>query len=66
MITNCLNVAVNTWDNDKNPNSWLNGTYVAKQLAYSPTANNCHRYVSGTDANRENAAEAGWNSVTPW
>ena len=43
-------------------------THLAKQLAYSSTAQNCHRYVAGTDTNKENGStgENGWNTVTPW
>lgn len=69
MITNCLDVRHNTWDDQASvgkPNAWTPGTYSAGQLAYSPTAQNCHRYVGSGDGNRESGAEAGWNSVTPW
>ncbi|NJC88028.1 MAG: CxxxxCH/CxxCH domain-containing protein [Desulfuromonas sp.] len=67
MITNCLDVRHNTWDDNKGiPKNWTAGTFTSGQLAYSPTAQNCHRYVGGTDANRELNAEAGWNTVTPW
>jgi len=67
MITNCLDVSHSTWDDPGNgnagvPQGW-NG-YTADELAYSPTAQNCHRYVN--DAKAEAGAEAGWNSVTPW
>lgn len=67
MITNCLDVKHNTWDDSQGvPANWAAGTNNAKQLAYAPTAQNCHRYVNTTDANRELSGEAGWNSVTPW
>jgi predicted CxxxxCH...CXXCH cytochrome family protein len=71
MITNCLDVRHNKWDDGQgNPSLWSNGsdTYTAKQLAYSPTAVNCHRYVASGDTNRETNAsgETGWNLTTPW
>ncbi len=69
MITNCLDVNHNTWDDAQgNPSTW--GNYTAQQLAYSPTAHNCHRYVDATnDSLGEYGAtqtENGWNDVTPW
>lgn len=79
MVTNCLDIARNTWDNSINPSGWTasGDKYTAKQLAYSSTAVNCHRYVKAGDTNAEdkdvqnNLAgddyyEPGWNAVTPW
>jgi hypothetical protein len=72
MITNCLDVVHNTWDDATGsiqpPNSWADGGagLNAGQLGYAPTAQNCHRYVDGADGNREAGAEPGWNQVTPW
>jgi len=78
MITNCLDVSHNTWDDNVggDPSAWagwgVTPTYTAKTLAYSPTAANCHRYVDAADGNQEtnNASggngEDGWNNVTPW
>lgn len=64
MITNCLDVNHNQWDSGYVPNGWQ--SFTAGELAYSPTAGNCHRYVDGGDGNGENGLEAGWNLVTPW
>jgi len=71
MITNCLDVQNNSWDGavSGDPSTWNTGNgavYNAKELAYSPTAANCHRYVRSADGNKENGAEAGWNPTTPW
>ncbi len=67
MITNCLDVARNTWDDTINPagdsNWWSNAgggnPAGVDQIAYISSAQNCHRKT--TSAN-----EPGWNSVTPW
>jgi predicted CxxxxCH...CXXCH cytochrome family protein len=71
MITNCLDVRHNHWDDSEgDPSALIDplDTYTAKELAYSPTAVNCHRNVGGGDANRETnaGAETGWNTQTPW
>jgi predicted CxxxxCH...CXXCH cytochrome family protein len=82
MITNCLDVKHNTWDdtvdggNPSDPSTWtgygVTPTYTAQRLAYSSTAANCHRYVDASDTLQEqnNASggngEPGWNTVTPW
>lgn len=68
-ITNCLDVKHNSWDDGAtfDPSSWSATTAnIAGDLAYGSTAGNCHRYVPTGDANAEDGAEAGWNSVTPW
>ncbi|MDH3997280.1 MAG: CxxxxCH/CxxCH domain-containing protein, partial [Desulfuromonadales bacterium] len=78
MITNCLDVSHNTWDDNvadpvTNWGGWnITPTYTASTLAYSPTAANCHRYVKSGDTNQEDNngtggnGEPGWNIVTPW
>lgn len=80
MITNCLDVAQNAWDDAINPSGWGGAAddYTAKQLAYSPTAVDCHRYVAAGDTNAEDKDQngndglpddyekPGWNNVTPW
>ena len=69
MITNCLDVSHNTWDDGStyDPSGWTAASnYTASDLAYSPTAHNCHRWVGSTDTDAENGAESGWNSITPW
>ena len=68
MITNCLDVVHNTWDNqytgDGNWGNWNGYTYNNNhEFAYSSTAQNCHRYVDVAGGGVE---EPGWNSVTPW
>lgn len=69
MITNCLDVRHNTWDDTMGiPQNWTPGTHGADELAYSSTAQNCHRYVNGTDTKAEtgSSGQNGWNSLTPW
>ncbi|MHC4843390.1 MAG: hypothetical protein ACYTEE_06270 [Planctomycetota bacterium] len=87
MITNCLDVNHNAWDNSEgDPSAWaptgqteksgpvvaLSHGFVATQLAYSPTAHNCHRYVNtswsngGTAGTPQSGNEGGWNTITPW
>jgi hypothetical protein len=72
MITNCLDVVHNAWDDLAgigDPSTWGGGTYTAKTLAYSSTAANCHRYVDPTASGNEEtngSNEDGWNSITPW
>ncbi|MBW2503563.1 MAG: hypothetical protein JRE16_03230 [Deltaproteobacteria bacterium] len=76
MITNCLDVQRNTWDDayigDASWGSWpaltpSSGNEGYRELAYAKSAQNCHRYFpaqtgSGTGSYTGN----GWNSVTPW
>jgi hypothetical protein len=65
MITNCLDVEHNTWDDqftgDSNWSTWTSSTldYNTQELGKTSTAQNCHRYDSTN-------GEAGWNSITPW
>lgn len=73
LITNCLDVQHNTWDDDKS----LQATYTATTLrdvdknaagtagyrsAYYASAQNCHRYNNL----RTVANKGGWNKVSPW
>ncbi|PLX92241.1 MAG: hypothetical protein C0621_09795 [Desulfuromonas sp.] len=70
MITNCLDVSHNTWDNDWSGDSnWssFNSTtssWGQNKLSHLSTAQNCHRYVDVNGDN--NPDEQGWNKVTPW
>jgi len=65
MITNCLDVSHNTWDDTYTGSTMWDGnnfasmTYNTKEFAYASSAQNCHRYISGQEPD-------GWNSVTPW
>ncbi len=80
MITNCLDISHNTWDNlytgDSKWSTWkdrgalpYNGTDptgapVDQQVTYATSAQNCHRYI---DVNGDGIPnEAGWNKLTPW
>lgn len=61
MITNCLDVQKNAWDDTLDTTTWgpssgiSVGTvrYTATQLGYSSTSGNCHRYVMSTDTNAD-------------
>ena len=69
MITNCLDVRHNTWDNDftgaSNWATWESNTRNNnRELAYASTAQNCHRYADMPAGGA--VEEPGWNSVTPW
>jgi predicted CxxxxCH...CXXCH cytochrome family protein len=76
MITNCLDVSHNAWDDAINPSASTNHGYNATELAYSSTAANCHRYVdtndnvsnggAADDSEVRGPGNSGWNSVTPW
>ena len=65
MVTNCLDVSHNLWDDSFtgeagwDGNNFASMTYNTKELAYASSAQNCHRYISGNET-------GGWNSVTPW
>ena len=71
MITNCLDVALNTWDNNYKVDTtdWprFNGaasSWGRNRISHLSTAQNCHRYI---DINNDNTPdEKGWNKVTPW
>lgn len=81
MITNCLDVKNNSWDdnstflNDARWSNWANLTPASgangyHQLAYAKSAQNCHRYVDQNGNRVYDAAtpfeSAGWNTATPW
>jgi predicted CxxxxCH...CXXCH cytochrome family protein len=70
MITNCLDVTHNTWDNSyTGDTSWslfnsATSSWGTNKLSHLSTAQNCHRYI---DINGDNTPdEKGWNKVTPW
>lgn len=73
MITNCLDTRLNTWDDqfasDTNWTTWaaLDST-GSKQLAYTTSAQNCHRRIdaNGNGATTDAGDEPGWNTATPW
>ena len=76
MISNCLDVQRNTWDDDYTSNSdwsdWPNltpssGNEGNQEIAYSNSAQNCHRYFPAQSGTGTGDYEGkGWNSVTPW
>jgi hypothetical protein len=76
MITNCLDIKKNVWDNDKAvQNQWTahqSGSRYdyGKPTAYYASAQNCHRYddqfVPGTNGSGQAEMSGGWNKVTPW
>ncbi|TLM65617.1 MAG: CxxxxCH/CxxCH domain-containing protein [Deltaproteobacteria bacterium] len=73
MITNCLDTQNNTWDNQfsTDPNwtaTWATDATGMKQLAYTTSAQNCHRRIDANgDGDTADAGEAaGWNTATPW
>jgi predicted CxxxxCH...CXXCH cytochrome family protein len=68
LITNCLDVKHNTWDDNKSTQSrWTNASLRdrSKQVAYYNTAVNCHRYESLYSTAAE-PYKPGWNKVSPW
>ncbi|MFC1657665.1 hypothetical protein ACFL2P_03760, partial [Candidatus Moduliflexota bacterium] len=76
MITNCLDVQRNTWDDDYitdgNWSVWPNltpssGNEGYREIAYANTAQNCHRYFPAQSGGGSGIYEGkGWNTVTPW
>ncbi|MDH3997744.1 MAG: hypothetical protein OET90_02790, partial [Desulfuromonadales bacterium] len=68
MITNCLDIRHNTWDDGKSTrqNSFTNSALSAVDrnmpAAYYASAQNCHRF----DPARSGIERGGWNRVTPW
>ncbi len=72
MITNCLDTRNNTWDDqfasDAKWSSWSTDNTGLKQLAYTTSAQNCHRRIdaNGDGDTADTGEEAGWNTVTPW
>lgn len=67
MITNCLDVRHNTWDDDKQSQTWHSGNVDYNQkAAYFTSAQNCHRRDSSRNATFNDPINGGWNLVTPW
>ncbi|MDF1581317.1 MAG: hypothetical protein P1P74_11160, partial [Desulfuromonadales bacterium] len=74
MITNCLDVTHNTWDNSydaENDPTWADNGFSSvasswgtKRLSHLSTAQNCHRMIDLDGNNTPD--EKGWNKVTPW
>ena len=70
MITNCLDVKNNQWDDNKltpsgqnaASNSLSTENATGTQLGSTTSAQNCHREADPTEAGGGN----GWNNVTPW
>ncbi|MDX9708816.1 MAG: hypothetical protein RBT64_04590 [Trichloromonas sp.] len=69
LITNCLDIAHNTWDENKTTSQtkYTNAALTAvdrnKYGAYYASAQNCHRY----DGSRSTETlKGGWNKVSPW
>jgi len=69
MITNCLDIRHNTWDDAKSSSqtlytaSALSDVDSGKKAAYYASAQNCHRY---DDSRSSQQLRGGWNKVTPW
>jgi predicted CXXCH cytochrome family protein len=81
MISNCLDVQRNSWDDDYKSGAtpgnttwgnWPNltpssGSEGHQEIAYANTAQNCHRYFPAQSGSGSGAYQGGgWNSVTPW
>ncbi len=69
MITNCLDIRHNTWDDNKSSQtrSTASTTDNGKKPAYYASAQNCHRRDSSRNAaNFDADINGGWNKVTPW
>ncbi|MBW2505326.1 MAG: hypothetical protein JRE16_12270 [Deltaproteobacteria bacterium] len=78
MITNCLDVRHNTWDDanssQQNTFTHANNDPVDRNMpaAYYGSAQNCHRFDPARgDTNNDNVYDnrdlrGGWNKVTPW
>ncbi|MDZ4185070.1 MAG: CxxxxCH/CxxCH domain-containing protein [Desulfuromonadales bacterium] len=74
LITNCLDIQHNTWDDNKSQQSLFTSATltnvdrfggVGERSAYYASAQNCHRYNNKRkDAGQTNAG--GWNKVSPW
>jgi hypothetical protein len=67
LITNCLDVQHNTWDDDKTAQSLYTAAALTNvdrgwRSAYYASAQNCHRYSNLRTA----ANKGGWNKVSPW
>ena len=72
MITNCLDTKLNTWDDqfatDPKWSFWSTDRTNSNQLAYTTSAQNCHRRIdaNGDGDTADTGEEAGWNTATPW
>ncbi|MHB1398368.1 MAG: CxxxxCH/CxxCH domain c-type cytochrome [Trichloromonadaceae bacterium] len=69
MITNCLDVRKNTWDDALiGPSVAQFGTLNRTQMAMWTSAQNCHRYLDrNNDGDTLDAGDdKGWNTITPW
>ncbi|MDF1526276.1 MAG: hypothetical protein P1S59_08420 [bacterium] len=69
MITNCLDVSHNTWDDTRiGPPSDLGsaetGVTIDREMSDWSSAVNCHRLDS--DGTPGTGSDGGWNRVTPW
>jgi hypothetical protein len=77
MITNCLDVRHNTWDDNKtsqtkwtaaalnNVDKLSTGGTSGMKTAYYASAQNCHRYTR-PETNYTPTNRGGWNKVTTW
>ena len=69
MITNCLDVTQNTWDDTRigppdSLGSAESGVTIDRQMSDWSSAVNCHRLDS--DGTPGTGNDGGWNKVTPW
>ena len=73
LITNCLDIQHNTWDDNKTTQTLFTSATLAgvdryaggNTTAYFASAQNCHRYNNKRkDAGQTNAG--GWNKVSTW
>ena len=67
LITNCLDVQHNTWDDDKTTQTLFTAAVLTDvdrnwRSAYYASAQNCHRYNNLRTA----VNKGGWNKVSPW
>jgi predicted CxxxxCH...CXXCH cytochrome family protein len=73
LITNCLDIQHNTWDDNKTKQTLYTSATLAgvdrytggNSTAYFASAQNCHRY-NDKRANAGQVNAGGWNKVTPW
>jgi hypothetical protein len=71
-ITNCLDTRLNTWDDGwsthANWSNWSTDSTGQKQIAYTTSAQNCHRRIdwNGDGDTVDTGEEPGWNTATPW
>lgn len=71
LITNCLDIKKNTWDDNKTVQSQYTAATLTdvdrfggtgQRSAYYASAQNCHRYNNLRTATNK----GGWNKVSPW